>query len=73
MLKHYLYYMMIPELTPKEFKEVARFFQDLAVQQGYELLTKKGPEGFSKDFNVMKLVNVLIKHFEKVEDYFFLM
>lgn len=60
---------MIPELSPSEFKEVATFFQNLAVNQGYDLLTKKGPKGFTKNFDVIKLVNTLIKHFEKSEDY----
>ena len=52
---------MIPELSPSEFKEVAAFFQNMAVKQGYELLMKKGPKGFTK--------NTLIKHFEKTEEY----
>ena len=60
---------MIPELNPSEFKEVAAFFKDLAVKQGYEILTKKGPKGFTKNFDVMKLINSLIKHFERFEEY----
>ena len=60
---------MIPELSPSEFKEVAAFFQNMAVKQGYELLMKKGPKGFTKNFDVIKLVNTLIKHFEKTEEY----
>ena len=48
---------MIPELSPSEFKEVAAFFQNMAVKQGYELLMKKGPKGFTKNFDVIKLVN----------------
>ena len=60
---------MIPELSPSEFKEVAAFFQNMAVKQGYELLMKKGPKGFTKNFDVIKLVNTLIKHFENTEEY----
>ena len=60
---------MIPELSPSEFKEVAAFFQNMAVKQGYELLIKKGPKGFTKNYDVIKLINTLIKHFEKCEDY----
>ena len=60
---------MIPELSPSEFKEVAAFFKNMAVKQGYELLMKKGPKGFTKNFDVIKLVNTLIKHFEKSEEY----
>ena len=61
--------MMIPELTNEEFSEVASFFRTIAIQQGYEILTNKGAKGFSKDFNVIKLIKKLTKHFEKLEEY----
>ena len=32
-------------------------------------MTKKGPKGFTKNFDVMKLINSLIKHFERFEEY----
>tara|TARA_R100001377_G_C3171763_1_gene103338 strand:+ start:809 stop:1057 length:249 start_codon:yes stop_codon:yes gene_type:complete len=61
--------MTIKELTPDELKEVAAFFKNKAVRQGYNILINEGIEGFSKNFDIQKLIKKLLVHFEKTEEY----